>query len=79
MENRKKLAPIVDTAIYCARSGLPMRGHRDDSKNDSEVGSYSSGGGGGDFIEALNFRVRGGNKVLEDHLKTCDEIEHTFL
>ena len=30
-------------------------------------------GEGGDFIEALNFRVRGGNKVLEDHLKTCDE------
>ena len=47
MENRKKLAPIVDTAIYCARSGLPLRGHRDDSKYDSEVCSYSSGGGGG--------------------------------
>ena len=70
LENRKKLAPIVDTVIYCARSGLPLRGHRDDSKYHPEVGSYSSGGVG-NFIEALNFRVRGGDKVLEDHLKTC--------
>ena len=70
VENRKKLAPVVDTVIYCARSGLPLRGPRDGSKYHPEVGSYSSGGVG-KFIEALNFRVRGGDKVLEEHLKTC--------
>ncbi len=28
-------------------------------------------GGVGNFIESLNFRVREGDKVLEDHLKNC--------
>ena len=28
-------------------------------------------GGVGNFVESLNFRVRAGDKVLEEHLKTC--------
>jgi hypothetical protein len=60
-ENRRKLAPII---------GLPLRGHRDDAKYHPEVGSYSTGGVG-NFVESLNFRVRAGDKILEDHLKTC--------
>ena len=28
-DNRKKLAPIVDTVIFCGRLGLPLRSHRD--------------------------------------------------
>ena len=58
-ENRKKLAPIVDSVLFCSRLGLPLRGHRDDAKYHPEVGSYSSGGVG-NFV-----------KVLEEHLKTC--------
>ena len=69
-ENRKKLAPIVDSVLFCSRLGLPLRGHRDDAKYHPEVGSYSTGGVG-NFIESLNFRVRAGDKVLENHLKTC--------
>ena len=69
-ENRKKLIPIVDTIITCARLGLSFRGHRDDSQYHPEVGSYSRGGVG-NFIELLNMRVRGGDVVLEDHLKKC--------
>ena len=69
-ENRKKLASIVDTVVFCGRLGLPLRGHRDDAKYHPEVGSYSAGGVG-NFVESLNFRVRGGDKVLEDHLKNC--------
>ena len=69
-ENRKKLTPIVDSVLFCSRLGLPLRGHRDDAKYHPEVGSYSTGGVG-NFIESLNYRVRGGDKVLENHLKTC--------
>ena len=69
-DNRKKLAPIVGTVIFCGRLGLPLRGHRDDAKYHPEVDSYSSGGVG-NFVESLNFRVRAGDKVLEDHLKNC--------
>jgi hypothetical protein len=49
---------------------LPLRGHRDDAKYHPEVGSYSTGGVG-NFVESLNFRVRAGDKILDDHLKTC--------
>ena len=50
---------------------MPLCGHCDDSKyHHPEVGGYSNGGVG-NFIEALNFRVQGGDKVLEDHLRTC--------
>ena len=69
-ENRKKLGSIVDSVLFCGRLGLPLRGHRDDAKYHPEVGSYSTGGVG-NFVEALNFRARGGDKILEDHLKNC--------
>ena len=58
-ENRRKLEPIVDTVILLGRLGLPFRGHRDDSKYCADVGEYS-GGGVGNFVEILNYRVRGG-------------------
>ena len=68
-ENRKVLAPIIDTIVTLGRLGLPFRGHRDDSKYHHKVGEYSTGGIG-NFVEFLHFRVRGGDKVLEQHLKT---------
>ena len=36
-ENRKVLAPIIDTVITLERLGLPLRGHHDDSKYHSKV------------------------------------------
>jgi hypothetical protein len=77
-ENRTKLASIADAVLYCGRLGLPLRGHRDDSKYHPEVGQYSSGGVG-NFIETINLKVRSGDKVLENHLKTCGKIKVTFL
>ena len=71
-ENRKVLAPIIDTIITLGRLGLPSRGHRDDSKYHPKVGEYSTGGVG-NFVEFLQFRVRGGDKVLEQHLKNCSK------
>ena len=67
-ENKKKLIPIIDTIKLCGRLGLAFRGHRDDSKYHPDMGSYSQGGVG-NFVEFLNFRVRAGDKVLEEHLK----------
>ena len=71
-ENRKILVPIIDTIVTLGRLGLPFRGHRDDSKYHPKVGEYSTGGVG-NFVEFLQFRVRGGDKVLEQHLKTCSK------
>ncbi|XP_046863470.1 52 kDa repressor of the inhibitor of the protein kinase-like [Xenia sp. Carnegie-2017] len=70
-QNREILSPIIDSVIFCGRLGLPLRGHRDDSKYHPTVGCYSSGGAG-NFIETLNYGVRRGDKVLENHLKNCE-------
>ena len=71
-ENRKRLAPIIDTVIFLGRLGLAFKGHRDDSQFHPNVGEYSSGGVG-NFVEVLNYRVRGGDSVLENHLRTCSK------
>ena len=69
-ENRKILAPIIDTIITLGRLGLPSYGHCDDSKYDPKVGEHSNGEVG-NFVEFLQFRVRGGDKVFQQHLKNC--------
>ena len=58
---KKVLAPIIDTIITLGRLFLPFRGHRDDSKYHPKVGEYSTGGVS-NFVEFLQFRVRGGDK-----------------
>ena len=67
-ENRKVLAPIIDTIDTLGRLGLPFHGHCDDSNYHPKVGEYSTGGVC-NFLEFLRFRVRDRNKVLEQHLK----------
>ena len=52
--------------------GLPLRGHRDDSRYHPDVRQYSEGGVG-NFIELLNYRVRGGDVTLQSHLINCDK------
>ena len=54
------------------RLDLHFRGHYDDSKYHPKVGEYSTGRVG-NFVEFLQFRVRGGGKVLEQDLKNCSE------
>ena len=63
-ENRKILRSIIDTIIFLGRQGLALRGHRDDLQYHPEVR------GVGNFIELLNYRVRGRDKDLEKHLET---------
>ena len=67
-----KLKPIADMVILLGRSGVPFRGHRDDSQYHPNVREYSSGCVG-NFIGCLGYRVRGGNTELENHLRTCSK------
>ena len=63
---------MTDTNITLGRFGLPFPGHHDDSKHHPKVGEYSTSGVS-NFVEFLQFRVRGGHKVLEQHLKNCSK------
>ena len=56
------------------RLALPFCRPRDSSKYHAKVGEYSTGGVG-NFVKFLQFRVRIGDKVLEQHLKTCSKNE----
>ena len=67
-DNRKILEPIIDSLVLCGRTGIALRGHRDDSKYQPEVGEYARTSGVGNFIELLNYAVRRGDKVLKNHL-----------
>ena len=68
-ENRKILRSIIDTIIFLGRQDLALMGHRDDSQYHPAVGEYSTGSVG-NYIELLNYRVRGGDKDLEKHLES---------
>ena len=69
-ENREKLKAIIETVAFLGRNGLPFRAHRDDSQYNPEVGTYGEGRAGL-FMECLNFRVKYGDQVLKNHLRTC--------
>ena len=64
----KFLSPIINTIKLCGGLVITLRGHRDNSINHPEVGQYSDGHSG-NFIEFLNYRLRGGDIVLAEHLK----------
>ena len=64
---REAIAPIVDTVKLCGRQNIPLRGHRDNGKNQPKLGE-SRITNTENFIELLNYRIRGGDKALENHL-----------
>ena len=51
---------MIDTAL---------RGHRDDSSYHPEAGELSSVPGVGNFVQILNYGIKRGDKVLENHYK----------
>ena len=65
--NYKTIAPIVETVKLCGRLNNPLRGHRDNGKNQPELGE-SGLTNTENFIELLNYRIRGGYKALENYL-----------
>ena len=82
VENRQRLSPIVTTIILCGRQNMSLRGHRDDgallpiSSDTSEKGSVETETESlvthneDNFRALLQYRVDGGDTILENHLKS---------
>ena len=56
-KNRKVLLPIIDAIKTIGKMGAPLRGHRDDSRYQPDVGEPTNYPGAGNFIEFINFAV----------------------
>ncbi|GLV45497.1 hypothetical protein CBL_20656, partial [Carabus blaptoides fortunei] len=69
-ENRKRLIPIIDTIITLGKQNIPFRGHRDDGGLLEKTTSSIVNENEGNFREILKLRIRAGDKILENHLKT---------
>ena len=74
-KNRKVLLSIIDAIKTIGKMGVPLRGHRDDSRYQPDVGEPANHPGVGNFIEFINFAVRQENQTLRYHLKTCSSRE----
>ena len=73
LNNRKAILAITDAIKLCGRLGIVLRGHRDASKYHPEIGHAPTSAGVGNFIHAFNYALRNGNKILENHFKTCSK------
>ena len=73
LNNRKIILAIIDAIKLCGRLGIALRGHRDASKYHPEIGHAPTSAGVGNFIHAFNYALRDGNKILENHFKTCSK------
>ena len=62
--NRKRLVPIVKTVLFCARSNIPLRGHRDDGLLTTSTVHTNDG----IFRNLLRFRMDAGDEALSKHL-----------
>ena len=63
--NRLVLKSIFDIIITCGRQNIALRGHRESVNGDNELNNP------GNFLELIKFRVRSGDKILENHLKSA--------
>ena len=73
--NRKNLLSIIDAIKLCGRLGIALRGHRDSSKYHPAPSEIPDKPGVGNFVQIINYAIRNGNKVLENHLKSCSKRE----
>ena len=55
--------------------GVSLRGHRDNSRYQPDVGEPANQPGVGNFIEFINFVVQQGNQTLRHHLETSSSRE----
>ena len=56
-KNRKVLLSIIDVIKAIGKMSVPLRGHRDDSRYQPDVGEPANHPGVGNFIEFVNFAV----------------------
>lgn len=80
LENRKKLAPIIKTILFCGRNNLPLRGHRDSGplkiqgdEGETELEEQITQKGIGLFKKLLLFRIEAGDDALKAHLGSSGE------
>ena len=52
----------------CGRLGITLRGHKDASSYHLETGHVPTSTDVGNFVHNINYAVRNGNKVFENHL-----------
>ena len=68
-KTRGAIAPIVDTLKLSGCQNIPLRSHRDSTKNNPKVRKKRSNSG--NFVELLIYRVRRGDRNLENHLQNA--------
>ena len=78
-KSRKVVLSIIDAMKAIGKMGVPLRGHRDDSRYQPDVRKPANHPGVGNFIEFINFAVRQGNQTLGSPLKTCSSRETYIL
>ena len=83
---REAITSIVDTVKLCGHQIILLQGHRDSGKNQPELGETGLTNTG-NLIELLNYRIRGGDKALENYLRcvqqnakyTSPEIQNNII
>ena len=78
LNNRKIILTTIDAIELCDRIGIALRCHRGASKHHPEIGHAPTLAGVGNFVHIINYAIRNGNKVLENHFTTCGKCE-TYL
>lgn len=57
---------------------IPLRGHRENAKNDPKLGK-SDLTNFGNLLEPLFYRDKGGNRKLENHVHKCPKNAQYFI
>jgi len=65
--NKQTLKSIAAKIIFCGRQGLALHGHYDDLTCQEATPHANPG----NFIALLNFRIKSGDEVLDEHFKNC--------
>ena len=66
---------LIGAIKLSGRTGITLRGHRDASKYHPEIRHAPTSTGVGNFVHIINYAVRNGHEVLENHLKTSSKRE----
>ena len=66
--NRQAILAINDATKMCGRLGITLWGHKDASSYHLEIGHVPTSTDVGNFVHIINYAVRNGNKVFENHL-----------
>ena len=72
MKNKAAIKSIAQTVYFLAKQGLPLRGHRDDSKHLEDSTNC------GNFQDLLEFRCKAGDKNLSVHFESCHRNATTY-